>query len=72
MTEVTRLIDGGDGGKGLSLGKVTFDPAVGTVRMTFRVTSIRSMDTVAMTEPCRLSRNGPIAACLCVTMDIDA
>jgi hypothetical protein len=33
------------------LGKVTFDPVVGTVRMTFRVTSVRSMDTVAMTEP---------------------
>ncbi len=50
-TEVTWLIDGGDVGNGPHLGKVTFDPAVGTVRMTFRVTSIRSMDTVAMTEP---------------------
>jgi len=51
VTEVTWLIDGGDVGKGLSLGKVTFDPAVGTVRMTFRVTSIRSIDTDAMTDP---------------------
>ena len=53
VTEVTRLIDGGDVGKGLSLGKVTFDPAVGTVRMTFRVTWIRSMgmDTATLTEP---------------------